>query len=386
VKEFSSIKDFYDYLVTNSTWELDIDNLPEDYKNFYKFFEFYKKIKEKIVKELNKYNNSLLVLEENKIIRELLDYFTNLNRDGKCLRGVLIALAYLDVKNDDDYLPLVVAYETFQTSILVHDDIIDNDNYRRGKKTIPYCYYEKYNEVEDKDNLKLVANSLGICMGDLGFYLANKIIYKNYYNSLYLRDLLDCYNEIVINTIRGEVLDVELPFKARTQEYQTKEDDVWEIYKLKTAYYTITGPFELGLVLSGRSLSSNIKLALNNLGIAFQIKDDILGVYGKSSKTGKSNSSDIVEFKQTILYTYTVNNSLYKDKLLEYYGKNLLEEKELEEVREIFKVSGAYDYAKAKIEELFKDSRDIINNDKTLSSNTKDIILGFITYLELREK
>jgi geranylgeranyl pyrophosphate synthase len=367
--------------------------LPKDYQNLYKFLKFYQKIKKAIAKELTKYNSGLLESEEHTIIKELLANFTDLNSDGKCLRGTIIALAYLNANNsyhNDYYLPLAVAYETFQTSILIHDDIIDNDNYRRGKKTIPYRYHEKNNNSNSNSNFKItlkdIANSLGICIGDLGFYLSNSIISKNYYTNPQFPELLNYYNEIVINTIKGEILDVELPFQAKYQNYQTKEKDILEIYKLKTAYYTITGPFKLGLILSGKKLSSNLELALNNLGIAFQIKDDILGIYGKTTKTGKSNSSDISEYKQTILYTNTINNPLYKDKLLNYYGKKVITGKDQEEVKKIFKSSGSYDYALSKMQELFTKSRKIIIKDNNITSNTKDILLGFITYLELRER
>ena len=78
-----------------------------------------------------------------------------------------------------------------------------------------------------------------------------------------------------------------------------------EIYRLKTAWYSIIGPFSLGMVLANYSDEEIKKMQelLYNLGIGFQIKDDILGIFGDEKELGKSASSDVSEFKQTILYS-----------------------------------------------------------------------------------
>ena len=178
-----------------------------------------------------------------------------------------------------------------------------------------------------------------------------------------------------------------LPFVGKyDSKYNVIEKDIMEIYRLKTAWYTITGPLALGMTLGGASdkaITSLEKLA-EPLGIAFQIKDDILGIYSSAKKMGKNNS-DIEEYKQTILYSYTINTE-YKDELLKYYGKNTLTEKDVEKVREIFTKSGAYDYAIKKQEELFNESKELIRINRSMKKDYKNILQGFITYLELRDK
>ena len=101
---------------------------------------FYKNTKADIEKSMALYNQEMLE-EDISEIREALSLFTELNSGGKYLRGVLVALGYKAMGgNDDKYMSLALAIEVFQTAILIHDDIIDNDSQRRGKKTVPTSY------------------------------------------------------------------------------------------------------------------------------------------------------------------------------------------------------------------------------------------------------
>ena len=325
-----------------------------EYKNLTSFYLFYQSEIKKIEKEMNKWNKTFVNKKDNVLVKDAMSKFVFMNSNGKYLRALLIALGYFIAtkKDDNSYLPLAAAYETFQTAILVHDDVIDNAEIRRGKKTIHKKYFEKFDKYDLKDEFfedkkNNTGNSIGICVGDIGFYISNNMIVESYMNHPNLGKVLKCYNDIVINTGKGELIDVVLPFN---EQYNSKnkclEKDILEIYNLKTSWYTIVGPCSLGMILGGNSerVIESVTKALSPLGIAFQIKDDILGIYGNAKNIGKSNTSDITEYKQTILYSYTVNNTEYKDELKKYYGKNLTE-KEFDKVREVFEISGAKKYA-----------------------------------------
>ena len=343
---------------------------------------------------MNKWNKNFINKKDNVLVKDAMSKFVFMNSNGKYLRALLIALGYfIAAKNDDNsYLPLAAAYETFQTAILVHDDVIDNAEIRRGKKTIHKKYFEKFDKYDLKDSSfeekkNNTGNSIGICVGDIGFYISNNMIVESYMNHPNLAKVLKCYNDIVINTGKGELIDVVLPFN---EQYYSKnkclEKDIMEIYNLKTSWYTIVGPCSLGMILGGNSerVIESITKALSPLGIAFQIKDDILGIYGNAKNIGKSNTSDITEYKQTILYSYTVNNTEYKEELKKYYGKSL-SEKEFNKVREIFEVSGAKNYAYTKMNELFEESKKLVIKNRNIPTYYKEILLGFIRYLEIRD-
>ena len=141
-------------------------------------------------------------------------------------------------------------------------------------------------------------------------------------------------------------------------------------------------------MLLGNSKEKDIKMfeeLLEPIGIAFQIKDDILGIFSEQNTIGKSNTSDIEEFKQTLLYSYIkIYKKEYLDKLLTYYG-NKTNINDLKEVQNILIESGSLDYSNNKMNELFELSKlklKTLNIDLTI----KNILLGLITFLELRKK
>lgn len=336
---------------------------------------FYKDNKELLENIIKKYNDELLK-EDNSIINDNLKQFVKLNSNGKRIRGILIMLGFYLGKDDIIYsLPLASAYEFFQTSILIHDDIIDNDNIRRGEKTVPYYNKEKY-KIDDNHTY----NSVGICIGDLGLYYSNKIISDNYEGSD-LNNILSLYNKTVIDTIRGEILDVVIPFKEKNNiKINNLEEEILNIYSLKTSYYTIVGPLSLGMKLANFS-DKEIKLLekfSHNLGVAFQINDDLIGIY--KDDLDKVLGSDIEEFKQTILYSYTKNTKYY-DELMKYYGKITTTES-LNEVRNIFDKSGAKEYATNLINKLYDESIDILDSIDFIDNDKKKILYGLVDYLK----
>lgn len=357
----------------------------KEYANLLEFFIYYKSKLKEFEVELKKINKTFIE-KDNPIVIDAINKFISMNGDGKFLRGCLIDLGYKLNKNDDYAKTLSLAYETFETSILIHDDIIDNAHLRRNKETIHETYkneFKKYNVENDNTN-----NSLALCIGDLGFFYTTELITKKYKNDKNLAKLLSYYNNIVIKTIKGEIIDVALPFIEKNDKKHTlHEEDIMEIYKLKTSWYTIVGPFVLGMIL-GNSKAKDMETfekILEPLGIAFQIKDDILGIYSSKEILGKSVYSDIEEFKQTILYSYikTKRNDLL-DELLKYYGRSINEE-ESKKVQQLFEESGALEYATNKMNEMFNEAYTNIKS-MDIKEYIKNILLGLILFLRLREK
>lgn len=179
-------------------------------------------------------------------------------------------------------------------------------------------------------------------------------------------------------------MDVILPFMGKYNYQEVLEKDILDIYHLKTSWYTIIGPFSLGFILGNREISKDLEDILNKIGLAFQLKDDILGIFSDSKKIGKSNTSDIEEFKQTILYTYIINTE-YKDEFLKIYGKKNIKDSDLIKIRELLKLSGSYDYANDYLDNLYGDVLESIDKIE-LSNEGKDILKGLLIYINIREK
>ena len=347
------------------------------------FTSFYGKVKSNISQIQKEYNESL-VANTSGYLKENLEYFKELNSGGKLIRGFLISLGYKMLKENVNYsYYLSLAYEIFQTSVLIHDDIIDNDNLRRGKKTIHYSNYLKYKSLNDSEGKK-ASESIGICIGDYGFFKVNEIIIKHYKDDPNFSKLFDYYNNIVLKTVEGELVDVVLSFESKYKENLNLDDNIMTVYKLKTAFYSIIGPLSLGLILGGieDKKLEDIKNFGEKVGIAFQIQDDILGIY---SDMGKVIGSDIKEYKQTILFSYTMKNEKYKEELLKYYGKENIGEKEISETRRIFKECGAYDYANNLMNTMYNEGIEIMKKIDWIKEEDKNIIYGFIDYLKQRK-
>ena len=352
-------------------------------KNLQAFTSLYKEIKNNLNLIIKDYNESL-VSNSSGYLKENLEYFKDLNSEGKCIRGFLISLGYKILKENIDYsYHLSLAYEVFQTSVLIHDDIIDNDNLRRGKKTIHYSNYLKYKSLNDSEAEK-TSESIALCVGDYGFFKVNEIIIKYYKDNPNFSKLFDYYNAIVLKTVEGELIDVILSFENKYKENENLENNIMIVYKLKTAFYSIIGPLSLGLILGGidDNKLEEIKNFGEKVGIAFQIQDDILGIY---SDMGKVVGSDIKEYKQTILFSYTIKNEKYKEELLKYYGKENIGEKEIKETRRIFKESGAYDYANNLMNKMYNEGIEIMKKIDWIKDEDKNIIYGFLEYLKQRK-
>ena len=281
-------------------------------------------------KEVNKINPKLI---------PLVDAFIEACQGGKRLRGTLVKLGYelatgpVDPRND--VLKIGAAYEIFHTSILAHDDIADQSSLRRGKPTLY--------QALGGDHYGL-SQALGLA--DIGFFLSAKLIADSNFSPQVKSKALSFFIQTIINTGLGQVLDVEVPHLGG----ERKEEDVISIHKLKTAQYTISGPLVLGAILAGaeQDLIRELGEFGENLGIAFQIQDDILGVFGDEKTLGKSVTSDIEEGKNTLLVTEALKKADAKQlRILEqYYGKGDLGDQGLKEVKKAFLETGSLDYSR----------------------------------------
>ena len=371
------------------------------------FSAFYSDSLNRLTKKTNAYNK-VMRKEPNPIIRPFREDLADLNTGGKMLRGMLVNLGYQIAVhmngeaacNAAESDMLALAFEIFQTGVLVHDDIIDNAGTRRGKITVHRRYEHRLNVRETKmvaagEKPGNLAKSAAICVGDLGIYYANKQIVDNYAQNEHLAALIGYFDDIVIQTIRGELLDVVLPYEIQDDKYSPEEKkkliekSIWDIYYLKTAGYSVIGPLHLGMILGGadeKQMKALDRVA-EDIGIAYQIMDDILGVFADPEKLGKDVGSDITEFKQTILYMYVCTmKPEYEEELLQIYGKKRISDAELDEVQRIFRESGALAYAQEMLGDCFERAEKRLARIKGMSREDKAILRGFITYCKGRRK
>jgi geranylgeranyl diphosphate synthase type I len=287
------------------------------------------------------------------VLLPLIDITIEACKGGKRVRGALVKLGF-ELANDSgqsqkDIIKVGAAFEIFQTAILAHDDIIDKSPLRRGKPTIYKALGGDHYAI-----------SQTICLGDVGFFHAMEIISKTNFPEKNKNLALQSFSRTMLETALGEILDVEIPH-LKTQR---QEKDVITISHLKTARYTITGPLLLGAILAGseKKLLTALKEFGDNLGVAFQIQDDILGVFGTEGEIGKSVTSDIEEGKNTLLITESLKKATPKQKatLEELYGRESLTPEQINQVKEIFEATGALDYSRALALEYVGEAKKLI--------------------------
>ena len=274
-------------------------------------------------------------------IADLYTIFKNANEGGKCIRGSLVKLGYelaADRAIDEKIFPASAAFEILQTALLCHDDIIDKSPLRRGKPSI-------WQAITNSDTAKGDRHygiSQAICLGDIGFILADMLIEESDFDTDKKIEALQMLHRAELNTVDGEMLDVLV---AQEKSYDD-EDNILKISRLKTAWYTIIGPLQLGAVLGGASqelLDHMTEFGLS-LGIAFQLRDDILGVQALEQETGKSDTSDISEGKVTLLIRHALKNASPEQlKTLRcLYGNPVASEDDRTKVLEVFEATGAF--------------------------------------------
>ena len=149
----------------------------------------------------------------------------------------------------------------------------------------------------------------------------------------------------VINTGFGQAFDVTLEAKGKAVE-----KDIFDLHLAKTAIYTYENPLHVGALLAGANesdLKSLSKYAIPG-GVAFQLQDDILGLYGDPAKTGKPAHSDLRQGKMTLLVIYALKHGspAQVTRLKQIWGKRDLTQAEAEEARKIVKDTGSLDYSR----------------------------------------
>lgn len=229
--------------------------------------------------------------QEPRSLYEPLRYIMALG--GKRFRPLLTLLSYSLYKNDAQRIvPFATAVETFHNFTLLHDDIMDNAPLRRGKPTV----HEKWNI----NTAILSGDVMQVKVYDLFLNLEGQM----------LKDVLLEFNKCATEVCEGQQWDMEFENKAKVTEAQ-----YINMIRQKTAVL-VGFSLELGAILAEASLADRLGLYQFgvNIGIGFQLKDDLLDVYGDQKKFGKQVGGDIISNKKTFLLIKALEMAKGKEK------------------------------------------------------------------------
>ena len=306
---------------------------------------------EKYQKEIDKQLSKIKLSNNPKELYDPVRYM--LKMKSKRVRPILAILAYKLVHpNWKKVIKSCLSLELFHNFTLIHDDIMDKAPIRRGKKTI----HEKWNK------------NIGILSGDLLMILAYNMISdlpKNILSKTMLK-----FNEISIKVCEGQQLDMNYQTRKNIDEKQ-----YIEMIRLKTA--TLIGlSLQFGGLLANMNNNNlNTLYKIGELfGIGFQLRDDLLDVYG-SKNFGKKIGGDILENKKTFLSVKAYELSSKKErKNLDYWKKNKKSSKEkIKKVTEIFDKLNLKELTEKKIKSFFNLAYKKLESLKVKNSNKEEL-------------
>lgn len=225
-----------------------------------------------------------------RLLRMAYDGVAVFSLGGKHLRSRLVHISAGEVTGE----PLRAAtifgacVDLLHGAFLIHDDIIDRDDIRRGQPTIHAAVREEFGDAHLGDSLAIVA-------GDLGINGALQLLLDSELDDRLVRRGMRLLSAAAQETITGEILDIAHSAQADPDLEQVRMSN-----HLKTSEYSFGTPLKLGALAAGRD-PAPMKPIAQALGCAYQTADDLAGTVGDSTATGKPTAGDVVNGRATLM-------------------------------------------------------------------------------------
>lgn len=294
-------------------------------------------------------------------------YHYIMHLDGKRIRPILMMAAHESYAPlSDEVMTAALAVELFHNFSLMHDDIMDRSDLRRGFPTV----HKKYDE-----NSAILS---GDAMLIVSYQLLEKIRHQPYFFDIY-----SLYNKTAIEICTGQRLDMNFE-----NEVIVSELEYLIMIEHKTAVLLATS-MKMGAIIA-RASSMDIESAYQfglNIGMAFQIQDDLLDSFGDTAHTGKAVGGDITNNKKTLLLIYALQNAHKTQKELLYNWIQTTESSthKIEEVTQIFQDSGAKNYVENKRNVYYEKALGYLDQ-MAISKEKKELFLNFAHIAVERDK
>lgn len=297
----------------------------------------------------------------------LLEYSRN---GGKRHRPLICFAACMAVSGDVvRATSAAAAIEHFHTAALIHDDIADEAELRRGEPCLHLT-----------EGLGLAIN-----MGDLALSLVNGTVMDDpaLDDATKVRVVTELVN-MTRRTIEGQALDIGW---ARDGRYDITPEDYLVMATHKTAHYSGAVPLAIGAIIGGGT-EAQVEALRNyglDTGLAFQIQDDLLNLVGTEESTKKDFRNDITEGKRTLMVVHALQNSPARDRLIEILSSKEKDPAVLAEAVQIMEESGSIDYARAYAENLTSIAKNRLI-DMVSPTPSRDLLISMADWFVSRLK
>ncbi len=273
---------------------------------------------------------------------------------GKRLRPLFAIIGYLGAGGEltPQIIRAASSLELVHVCALIHDDVMDLSDTRRGAPAI----HKQFKTLHEVKALHGSGEQFGVAaailLGDLALIWAAKALHESGVPSENLVRSLAFYDEMRVELMAGQYLDVyEQALASESVERSLK------VARYKSGKYSIERPLHFGASLVGEDSSEIIDIYSNfglPLGEAFQLRDDVIGIFGDPEKTGKPAGDDLREGKRTVLVAMTLSkaDSAQRAQFLKNFGRKDLIPAEISSLREIIVDTGALTEIESMIESM----------------------------------
>lgn len=283
-------------------------------------------------------------------VNDIVDSVASLLAGGKRLRAGFLYWGYRTFNNhdSDQLVACASALEVFQAAALLHDDVMDKSDTRRGKPTAHRQFSAAHQAANWQGDPDDFGRAAAILAGDMCLNWCDEIFTNSGLPTEELRRSRPLFDVMRTQLMAGQYLDVLHSVQDWSDlSYADRLAQSRAVIRYKSAKYTIEHPVLIGARAAGAPTQDLDQLSLYGLalGEAFQLRDDVLGVYGNPQDTGKPAGDDLREGKRTVLIAHAMEHAPEQEQhfLRESLGNQDLSPEAVERCREILMTSGAVD-------------------------------------------
>lgn len=316
---------------------------------------------------------------------QVADKLLDFSQRGKSIRGSLFLLSAksFGAKLNEKLLDVAASLELIHSGLLIHDDVIDEDKWRRGKPSI-YSQYFLLAEKEKSPKADHFSKSMAICVGDVAFFMAWEILASTDINTSIKRKMVQKIISELQKVGLSQMDDVYLGLKNGLPSLK----QIANVYKYKTAGYTFSLPLTLGAIYNKKDGLGNQLIKLGEfLGIAFQIRDDEIALLSDKKIIGKPIGGDIKADKKTLWRTLLFHKASKKDQefLKPVFGNDKLTTAEIKKIRELYFKYQINEAIAGEISQLTSKAKNIIAQ-LPIKEEFKNSLLELAVFIIKRER
>jgi geranylgeranyl diphosphate synthase type I len=316
---------------------------------------------------------------------------------GKRLRPALVYATYRACGglSDAQVLPLALATELLHTYLLIHDDIMDHAEVRRGQPAAHVRFRDAHQASGFRGDAQDFGRSVAILLGDLAHTWAVELFTGVSLEGGRARELTRCFSTMSEEVIGGQYLELLVAQRRGSQSTAPgtpgdREQELLRVLRLKSGRYTAERPIQLGGLLAGApaAVLDGLSRYGTAVGEAFQLQDDLLGMFGDAGTVGKPVGEDLREGKFTFLIHHALATATAEQRrtLEAALGNPDLTAAEVARAQRILEETGARAKVTEMVAERLRAAREALDGSAGLAAEGRLFFEGLLGWLWEREQ